>query len=139
MPNSAHVMLHVLKIYIDSYVFNNHSYWILETGFGDDLAALCDLFSHYMEAWKSWFVDAIGKQKMQQTCWHTNLLTSFRMVNCHSWRWITLFFPSTLPHHDKAYRCTFDTISCYGSRIAITGYVTHTLEVWFFTFHFLWL
>ncbi|PON59399.1 E2F Family [Parasponia andersonii] len=30
--------------------------------------ALCDLFSHYMEAWKSWFVDAVGTQKMQQIC-----------------------------------------------------------------------
>ncbi|GMN42425.1 hypothetical protein TIFTF001_011634 [Ficus carica] len=28
--------------------------------------ALCDLFAHYMEAWKTWFVDAVGKQQMQQ-------------------------------------------------------------------------
>ncbi|KAF4376605.1 hypothetical protein F8388_025476 [Cannabis sativa] len=25
--------------------------------------ALCDLFAHYMEAWKSWFVDAVEKQE----------------------------------------------------------------------------
>ncbi|XP_062106755.1 E2F transcription factor-like E2FF isoform X2 [Humulus lupulus] len=30
--------------------------------------ALSDLFAHYMEAWKSWFVDAVGKQEVQQIC-----------------------------------------------------------------------
>lgn len=55
----------------------------------DGVTALSDLFSHYMDAWKSWYVEVAGSQPIQLRSWF--FLSSLGSISStHVHEWITL-------------------------------------------------